>query len=121
MSDIQSLSIDDLIPGRKIEELNIKNPSKREFLITGSGGSIGSEIVRQILNQNPKKIILFDISEYNLFRIFEEVKAIKSQRNLSTKVIPILGNILDSNHLEQIFIKIILILFIMQLHTSMYH
>ncbi len=105
MSDIQSLSIDDLIPGRKIEELNIKNPSKREFLITGSGGSIGSEIVRQILNQNPKKIILFDISEYNLFRIFEEVKAIKSQRNLSTKVTPILGNILDSNHLERIFIK----------------
>ena len=55
MSDIQSLSIDDLIPGRKIEELNIHNASNRNFLITGAGGSIGSEIVRQLLNQNPIK------------------------------------------------------------------
>jgi FlaA1/EpsC-like NDP-sugar epimerase len=103
MSDIQSLSIDDLIPGRNIEDLNILDSRKREFLITGSGGSIGSEIVRQLLNQNPKKIILFEISEYSLFRIFEEAKLIKAKQELSTQIIPILGNILDTTHLQRIF------------------
>tara|TARA_B100000900_G_scaffold400922_1_gene405043 strand:- start:3817 stop:5730 length:1914 start_codon:yes stop_codon:yes gene_type:complete len=103
MSDIQSLSIDDLIPGREIEDLNISDAKNREFLITGAGGSIGSEIVRQILAHNPKKIILFDISEFNLFKIFEEVKITKSQNNLSTEILSILGNILDSVHLRRIF------------------
>ena len=103
MSDIQNLTIDDLIPGRKTEELNIAKPEDREFLVTGAGGSIGSEIVRQLLNQNPKKIILYDISEYSLFRIHEEVKIIKSKNGFSTHVIPILGNILDSIHLKRVF------------------
>ena len=103
MSDIQNLTIDDLIPGRKTEELNIAKPEDREFLVTGAGGSIGSEIVRQLLNQNPKKIILYDISEYSLFRIYEEVKIIKSKNGFSTHVIPVLGNILDSIHLKRIF------------------
>ena len=103
MSDIQNLTIDDLIPGRKTEELNITQSEDREFLITGAGGSIGSEIVRQLLNQNPKKIILFDISEYSLFRIYEEVKMIKTKNGFSTHLIPLLGNILDSGHLKRIF------------------
>ena len=103
MSDIQNLTIDDLIPGRKTEELNITKPEDREFLVTGAGGSIGSEIVRQLLNQNPKKIILYDISEYSLFRIYEEVKIIRSKNGFSTHVIPILGNILDSIHLKRVF------------------
>ena len=103
MSDIQNLTIDDLIPGRKTEELNIAKPEDREFLVTGAGGSIGSEIVRQLLNQNPKKIILYDISEYSLFRIYEEVKIIKSKNGFSTHVIPVLGNILDSIHLKRVF------------------
>tara|TARA_B100002019_G_scaffold205529_1_gene178276 strand:+ start:583 stop:2490 length:1908 start_codon:yes stop_codon:yes gene_type:complete len=103
MSDIQSLSMEDLIPGRKIDDLVMKNPENRVFMVTGSGGSIGSEIVRQIINQNPKKIILFDISEFNLFRIYEELKLIKIKNNLITQIEAILGNILDCNHLERIF------------------
>ena len=59
--------------------------------------------MRQIINQNPKKIILFDISEFNLFRIYEELKLIKIKNNLITQIEAILGNILDCNHLERIF------------------
>ena len=59
--------------------------------------------MRQLLNQNPKKIILFDISEFNLFRIHEEVKLIKTNNKLTTQIDAILGNILDEDQLVRIF------------------
>ena len=55
MSDIQNLSIDDIIPGRNIGNTELLNSQDRVFMISGAGGSIGSEIVRQILKSNPKK------------------------------------------------------------------
>ena len=55
MSDIQSLSLDDLIPERDFELKPISGATNREFLVSGAGGSIGSEIVRQIIRCNPKK------------------------------------------------------------------
>ena len=56
MSDIQNLSLDDLLPPREIDNLIVNNSESREFLVTGAGGSIGSEIVRQLINYNPKKL-----------------------------------------------------------------
>lgn len=103
MSDIQSLSIDDLIPGRGIKSLDLEDSSRREFLISGAGGSIGSEMVRQILQSNPKKIILLDISEFNLFKIFEETKALVNKNNYTCKIIPVLGDVKDSDHMAKIF------------------
>ena len=103
MSDIQNLSIDDLIPGRDIGTIKIHDADKRSFLVSGAGGSIGSEIVRQILNNDPRKIILLDISEFNLYKIFEEAKLIIKQHNYSCEVIPYLGDVKDSSHMARIF------------------
>ena len=103
MSDIQNLSLDDLLPPREIDNLIVNNSESREFLVTGAGGSIGSEIVRQLINYNPKKIILFEISEFNLFKIFEETKALKKEKDLVTEIYPILGDIKDRNHLRRLF------------------
>ena len=103
MSDIQNLSINDILPGRRVEKYNVKNVNEREFFISGAGGSIGSELTRQILGQNPKKVILFDLSEFNLFNIFEESKLVIKKNNLQTILIPILGNVNDHNHLMHIF------------------
>ena len=103
MSDIQNLSIDDLIPGRDIGTIEIHDADKRSFLVSGAGGSIGSEIVRQILNNDPRKIILLDISEFNLYKIFEEAKLIIKQHNYSCEVIPYLGDVKDSSHMARIF------------------
>ena len=102
MSDIQNLSLDDLLPPREIDNLIVNNSESREFLVTGAGGSIGSEIVRQLINYNPKKIILFEISEFNLFKIFEETKALKKEKDLVTEIYPILGDIKDRNHLRRL-------------------
>ena len=103
MTDIQALSIDDILPGARITAASVKNAATSSFLISGAGGSIGSEITRQILLNNPKIIILFEMSEFNLFKIERECSVIISSENLSTNVIPILGDIRDTENLKHIF------------------
>ncbi|MDC1361312.1 polysaccharide biosynthesis protein [Gammaproteobacteria bacterium] len=103
MTDIQELSIDDILPGARITAASVKNAATSSFLISGAGGSIGSEITRQILLNNPKIIILFEMSEFNLFKIERECSVIISSENLSTNVIPVLGDIRDTENLKHIF------------------
>jgi FlaA1/EpsC-like NDP-sugar epimerase len=103
MTDIQALSIDDILPGARITAASVNNAATSSFLISGAGGSIGSEITRQILLNNPKIIILFEMSEFNLFKIERECSVIISSENLSTNVIPVLGDIRDTENLKHIF------------------
>ena len=105
MTDIQNLSLDDLLPRARVKKDFLKNSSKKTFLISGAGGSIGSEISRQLLDSNPKSIILFDLSEYNLFNVERECLAIQQSKNLSTEIVPILGDIRDSGSLKSLFKK----------------
>ena len=102
MSDIQNLSLDDLIPNRKIKDVEVSNSNSREFLITGSGGSIGAEIVRQIIKTSPKKIVLLDVSEFNLFKILEEIKTFMQNSEIQTSVIPYLADVKDTIHIDHI-------------------
>ena len=105
MTDIQNLSIDDLLPRARVAKGIIQNASKKVFLVTGAGGSIGLEIVRQLLDNHPKEIILFDVSEYSLFKAEQECNAIKLSNKLNTKIIPILGDIRDKTYLQHFFKK----------------
>lgn len=73
MTDIQPLSIDDVLPRKRVELFKKNTLSDKCILITGAGGSIGSEISRQVFSMDVKKIILFDISEFNLFTIHKEL------------------------------------------------
>ena len=104
-TDVQELSIDDILPGARISNAKVENAESKTFFISGAGGSIGSEITRQLLANKPKEIILFEVSEYNLFIIERECLAIKASKKLDTKIIPILGDIRDKNNLEYIFKK----------------
>ena len=103
VTDIQELSINDILPGARISNAKVKDAKSKTFLISGAGGSIGAEITRQLLASNPHKIILFELSEYNLFNIEQECLAIKSSKILDTEIIPILGDIRDSRSLEHLF------------------
>jgi FlaA1/EpsC-like NDP-sugar epimerase len=105
MTDIQALSIDDILPGARINGAQVKNATASSFLISGAGGSIGAEITRQLLLNNPKQIILLEMSEFNLFNIERECAVIKSSKKLITEIIPILGDIRDSDNLDFIFSK----------------
>tara|TARA_B110001452_G_scaffold9995_1_gene8470 strand:- start:1081 stop:2973 length:1893 start_codon:yes stop_codon:yes gene_type:complete len=103
MADIQNLSLDDLLPRTRVERDVIKNSQNKIFFISGAGGSIGSEIARQLLESNPESIILFDISEFNLFKVERECQAIIISKSLDTKILPILGDIKDSRNLNFLF------------------
>src|SRR6056300_641759 len=102
VSDIKDLSIDDLLNREQVKpnlELLSKNISSQVVMVTGAGGSIGSELSRQIIRLNPKKIILVELSEFALYKINEDLKSI----NKSIKIIPLLINIQNKTKIEHVF------------------
>ena len=105
MTDLQGLSLDDLLPRARVSNDALLDAQEKTLLISGAGGSIGSEIARQLLENKPKTIILFDVSEFNLFKVERECQALKSSKNLSTQIIPILGDIRDKPNLQYLFKK----------------
>jgi len=105
LTDLQNLSIDDLLPRARVSSDVLKNANDKTVFISGAGGSIGSEMSRQLLDSKPKSIILFDLSEYNLFNIERECQAIKVANKLKTQIVPILGDIRDLKNLATVFKK----------------
>ncbi|EJD6048919.1 polysaccharide biosynthesis protein [Providencia rettgeri] len=106
-SDVKEIEIEDLL-GREIIppriDLMSKNITAKNILISGAGGSIGSELCRQVLKQSPNKLILFELSEFNLYQIEKELSEIKKQLNLNTIIYPILGSVQDKNLLNEIMV-----------------
>ena len=107
LSDIKDLDIEDLIDRKPVmPKLELMTPkiSNKVVMVTGAGGSIGSELCRQIIKLNPKKLILIDINEYNLYAIQSELENISSTINpsLFQKVNSILGSIRDEHRMEEI-------------------
>jgi FlaA1/EpsC-like NDP-sugar epimerase len=101
-SDIKDFLIEDLLDRdqvKPVKELLSKCITSKIILITGAGGTIGAELSRQILKQKPKKIILFELNEFALFKIYEELRG----KNKNLKIVPLLGNILDQKKLAKVF------------------
>ena len=87
-----------LLDKDKINE-NIKN---KNILITGAGGSIGSELSRQIYQIGPKKLILLDHSELNLYNIYNELLTYSAKTKLEVEVEAVLGSVLDPYLIDSI-------------------
>ncbi len=93
-SDLVELEIDDLLGREKVEPdkaLMQKNIKSKVVLVTGAGGSIGSELCRQIINIRPKKILLLDANEFSLYSILNELETL--QNDLDLEIVPILASI----------------------------
>lgn len=74
--------------------------SDRNVLITGAGGSIGSELCRQILETSPRRLVLFELSELALFRIDMEIRELIGDSPI--EIIPILGSVTDPRQVRKI-------------------
>jgi FlaA1/EpsC-like NDP-sugar epimerase len=106
INDIRDVSIEDLLGRDHVapnEKLMTSDISGKTVMVTGAGGSIGSELSQQIVAQKASKIILFDHSEFALFRINEILQKKCSDINGKVALIPCLGSVTDRARLEQIF------------------
>lgn len=107
-SQIRSVTIEDLVGRQTVDpndDLMAATISGKEVLITGAGGSIGSELCRQIITQNPKKIILLDLSEFALYRIYHELLDLSKKLSCSAEMIPMIGSVQNEMLIERIFMK----------------
>ncbi|QXW26035.1 polysaccharide biosynthesis protein [Acinetobacter johnsonii] len=99
VSDIKEVDIIDLLgrdpvpPKPELLEKNIKN---KVVMVTGAGGSIGSELCRQIVKHQPKMLVLFEMSEFALYSIDRELQGNGIQ------VVPVLGSVTNQQKLERI-------------------
>lgn len=102
VDDIQEVDIADLLGRDSVPaqgdllEHCIKGQS---VLVTGAGGSIGSELCRQILELKPKTLLLFEHSEFNLYSILSELEQRITRKSLPVKLLPILGSVRDPSKL----------------------
>ena len=106
VSDLRPIEVEDLLgrdPVAPELELLTGHVKDKVVMITGAGGSIGSELTRQLLELGPKALILFELSEVALYEIEMEIEELKWRRAkepeapplADTKIIPVLGSVLD--------------------------
>jgi FlaA1/EpsC-like NDP-sugar epimerase len=102
LSDIRDLDVDDILNRDQVlpnTELLSKNITSKVVVVTGAGGSIGSEVARQIAKLNPKKLLLLELNEFALYKIYEELKS----ANENLKIIPLFINVQDQTKVNEIF------------------
>jgi len=102
VEDIQEVDIADLLgrdavpPQQALFEQCIRG---KVVMVTGAGGSIGSELCRQIISNKPKALLLFEHSEFNLYSIHIELERAIERASLPIKLVPILGSIRNPDRL----------------------
>lgn len=105
LEDIKEIDLEDLLgrdsvsPDKALFDACIKGKS---VMVTGAGGSIGSELCRQILTRSPEKLILFEQSEYNLYSVEQEFLELIKKYNYSTQLVSILGNVTDEKRVYEV-------------------
>ncbi|EGR0769674.1 polysaccharide biosynthesis protein [Vibrio parahaemolyticus] len=103
IDELKDVAIEDLLgrdpvaPQQVLLEANIKD---KVVMVTGAGGSIGAELCRQIVEQSPKSIILFELSEFGLYQIDRELNQLKVEKGLTCDIIPLLGSVQRQHRLE---------------------
>ena len=106
VSDIKEIDIDDLLgresikPDEKLLPANIKG---KAVLITGAGGSIGSELCRQALALEPTKLILLEMSEFALYKVEQELNEVMNTLDLDVELQRVLGSVANPKLLDKLF------------------
>ena len=102
VDDIQEVDIADLLGRDAVpaqNELLAHCVTGQTVMITGAGGSIGSELCRQIVSLAPKILLLFEHSEFNLYSIVSELEQRISREALPVRLLPFLGSVRNQKHM----------------------
>lgn len=103
ISELRTVSAEDLLgrdPVTPDADLLAKDIAGRVVMVSGAGGSIGSELCRQILTQRPATLILYEMSEFALYAIADEMSAAIDQSDSTTKIVPVLGSVQHTRRIE---------------------
>lgn len=106
LNQLREVRVEDLLRRDvvQVDEAGINSFLRgRRVLITGAGGSIGSELCRQVLKFEPAILVLFERSEFNLYKIEQELNHSNSVVNSPTEMAFIIGDILNEKRLSQVF------------------
>jgi O-antigen biosynthesis protein WbqV len=102
--DVRPIAVEDLL-GRSQHVLDRKAMRElvegKSVLITGAGGTIGGELTRQIASYNPSRLIILEISEFNMYQIERELRGTFPYLPLNC----VLGDVRDESHVENVFVK----------------
>jgi UDP-N-acetylglucosamine 4,6-dehydratase len=101
ISDLKKIRIEDLLNRETVrpnQDLLIQNIEDKNILVTGAGGSIGSQLCRNIVKLKPNLLVLFEISEAALYLIERELR----EQNLDIKILAVIGNVTRRNRLDYI-------------------
>ena len=105
IDNLREIGIEELLgrasisPDPKLLNANIQAKS---VMVTGAGGSIGSELCRQIIRLAPTKLVLFESSEFALYQIERELQECMAHEDLDFPLIPVLGSVQDRQRVEEI-------------------
>ncbi|WP_114765987.1 polysaccharide biosynthesis protein [Vibrio rhodolitus] len=105
IDELKDVAIEDLLgrdavsPQQVLMEANIK---EKVVMVTGAGGSIGSELCRQIIRNKPRKLVLFELSEFALYQVDRELNALVNKEGLTVEIVPLLGSVQRINRLATV-------------------
>jgi FlaA1/EpsC-like NDP-sugar epimerase len=109
LSDLRELDIDDLLGREPVKPNSLllnRNTHNKTVLVTGAGGSIGSELCRQVLKNQPRRLLLVEMSEFALYQIHQEIQATLELLEVSLvedlEVVPLLASVCDEVRMHEI-------------------
>jgi FlaA1/EpsC-like NDP-sugar epimerase len=105
VSDLKELDIEDLLgrdPVPPNRALLAKNITGKVVMVTGAGGSIGSELCRQILQQSPSALLLIELTEFALYAIERELQEQMAAAGAQVTLLPLLANVRDESRMDEI-------------------
>ena len=106
--DFKELDAEDLLgrdPVAPNPEGMARSIHAKVVLITGAGGSIGSELCRQILQHRPRQLVLLDHNEFGLYSIHQELQGLCSAGGLSVQLVPLLGSVRNMRRVREVFAR----------------
>lgn len=105
LQDVRDIEIEDLLgrdPVAPDAQLISACITGKSVLVTGAGGSIGSELCRQIIRLRPTRLILLEMSEFALYSIKQELALLRMERRIEVEVMPFLGSVLEQEKCQRI-------------------
>ncbi|OQW88139.1 MAG: polysaccharide biosynthesis protein [Rhodoferax ferrireducens] len=105
VNDFRELDIEDLLGREPVpprNDLLAQELKGQVVLVTGAGGSIGSELTRQIVLQQPRQLLLLDHNEFGLYTIHQELQAMCAASDLTVELVPLLGSVTNPQRLQAV-------------------